>query len=175
MLRDLSIPLKVLRKPVFWVNVEERFERAIADWPGFLYELPQGVFYGLPGLDGSSLKLAEHTGGQVVDDPHHATRDILPEDQTAIAGFIRQCVPAARPEFKRQSVCFYTMTSDAHFIIDRYPSYPNVGFGAGFSGHGFKFTSVLGQALAEMILEGSTSLPVDFLSLHRPSLAVKES
>ncbi len=175
MLGELVLPLKVLRKPVFWAKVNEEFQKTIPSWPGFLFELPEGVFYGLPGLDGSSLKLAEHTGGQFVDDPQTATREILPEDERAIAGFIRQCVPAARPVFQNQSVCFYTMTPDAHFIVDRHPRHANVVFGAGFSGHGFKFTSVLGKALAEMILDGSTSLPMDFLTLSRPSLMVRKS
>lgn len=168
MLKGLSVTLKVLRKPVFWSKVHAGFEKTIPGWPGFLFELPQGVFYGLPGSDGASLKLAEHTGGQVVEDPAKASRQVLPQDQQAIEGFIRQCVPAARMDFQRQSVCFYTMTPDSHFLIDRHSGYSNVVFGAGFSGHGFKFTSVLGLALSEMISGGSTSLPVQFLSLSRP-------
>jgi sarcosine oxidase len=168
LLRGLPVPLKVLRKPVFWARAQDEFQSGVPNWPGFLFELPQGVFYGLPGLNGQSLKLAEHTGGQVVDDPRNATREILPEDRRAIEGFMRECVPAARPVFERQSVCFYTMTPDAHFLIDHHPAHSNVVFGAGFSGHGFKFTSVLGRALAEMAAEGSTRLPVDFLSLSRP-------
>ena len=40
-------------------------------------------------------------------------------------------------------------------------------FGAGFSGHGFKFTPVIGEALADLALEGATDLPIDFLSLDR--------
>lgn len=171
MLKDLSISLKVLRKPVFWADTHDEFRRSIPTWPGFLFELPQGVFYGLPGADGRSLKVAEHTGGQMVDDPKTATRDILPEDRRVIEGFIRECVPAARPDFPKHSVCFYTMTPDAHFLIDRHPHYSNIVFGAGFSGHGFKFTSVLGLALAEMIVDGATALPVDFLSLSRPGLS----
>ena len=175
MLGALSLPLKVLRKPVFWAKVNEKLQKTIPSWPCFLFELPEGVFYGLPGLDGLSLKLAEHTGGQVLDDPQNATREILAEDRQAIEGFIRQCVPAARPVFQNHSVCFYTMTPDQHFIVDRHPATENVVFGAGFSGHGFKFTSVIGKALAEMILDGSTSLPVGFLSLSRPLLKMRKS
>jgi sarcosine oxidase len=195
LLRDIPMPLKVLRKPVFWALVhdeyrtlrkgqsrfraksgvfsspaDDEFYAGIHNWPGFLFELSEGVFYGLPGLNGRSLKLAEHTGGQAVDDPPSATRKILLEDRRRIHEFIRQCVPAARTIFQRQSVCFYTMTPDAHFLIDRHPAHSNVVFGAGFSGHGFKFTSVLGLALAEMISNGSTSLPVDFLALSRRGL-----
>jgi glycine/D-amino acid oxidase-like deaminating enzyme len=66
----------------------------------------------------------------------------------------------------------YTMSADQHFIVDRHLEHPQIAFAAGLSGHGFKFTSVLGQALAEITLDGSTTLPVDFLSLARPSLQI---
>jgi glycine/D-amino acid oxidase-like deaminating enzyme len=59
------------------------------------------------------------------------------------------------------------MSPDGDFIVDRHPEHPNITFAAGLSGHGFKFTPVLGQALAELVLEGQTALPIDFLSLER--------
>jgi sarcosine oxidase len=61
----------------------------------------------------------------------------------------------------------YTKTPDGHFCIDRHPRWKNVAVGAGFSGHGFKFTTVLGEALADLVLEGTTDLPVGFLSVKR--------
>jgi glycine/D-amino acid oxidase-like deaminating enzyme len=64
----------------------------------------------------------------------------------------------------------YTMTPDSHFIVDRHPTWPQVVFAAGLSGHGFKFTGVLGQALVELALDGRTDLPVAFLTCHRPAL-----
>jgi glycine/D-amino acid oxidase-like deaminating enzyme len=61
------------------------------------------------------------------------------------------------------------MTADEHFLIDRHPAHPNVVFAAGLSGHGFKFTGVLGEALADLAMHGETRLPVDFLRLSRLS------
>jgi sarcosine oxidase len=61
----------------------------------------------------------------------------------------------------------YTVTPDGHFIVDRHPEYDNVFFGAGFSGHGFKFTSVLGEALGKLALFGTSDLPIEFLGLAR--------
>ncbi len=171
LLEELVIPLQVLRKPVFWSGLRAEFQRTISEGPGFLFELPEGVFYGLPGADGQSLKLAEHTGGQAIADPSQASGEIDLEDQRAIENFRRQCVPAAMPGFSHHDVCFYTMTPDAHFVIDRHPLYANVAFGAGFSGHGFKFTGVLGQALADLAINQTTPLPVEFLSLSRNTLA----
>ena len=61
----------------------------------------------------------------------------------------------------------YTMTPDAHFIVDRHPEIPSLAFAAGLSGHGFKLTPALGEALAELALGSGTRLPVDFLSAGR--------
>ena len=61
----------------------------------------------------------------------------------------------------------YTMSPDSHFIVDHHPEFSNVVFGAGFSGHGFKFTPVIGEALADLALDGATTLPIEFLGLSR--------
>jgi glycine/D-amino acid oxidase-like deaminating enzyme len=61
------------------------------------------------------------------------------------------------------------MSPDEHFFVDRHPHFPNVAFAAGLSGHGFKFAPVLGRALADLVLNGGSLLPIDFLSLSRLS------
>ena len=68
------------------------------------------------------------------------------------------------------SVCMYTMTPDQHFVVDRHPEFPQVAFAAGLSGHGFKFVPVLGKILVDLALDGSTPLPIDFLSCRRAGL-----
>ncbi|HVC95136.1 MAG TPA: FAD-dependent oxidoreductase [Pirellulales bacterium] len=62
------------------------------------------------------------------------------------------------------------MTRDSHFVIDRHPEHPQVVFAAGFSGHGFKFTSVLGEALVDLATAGRTRLPSGFLACQRPGI-----
>jgi glycine/D-amino acid oxidase-like deaminating enzyme len=59
------------------------------------------------------------------------------------------------------------MTPDEHFIIDRHPNFENLVLAAGFSGHGFKFAPAIGEALAELAIDGKATLPIDFLSLKR--------
>jgi glycine/D-amino acid oxidase-like deaminating enzyme len=69
----------------------------------------------------------------------------------------------------------YTHTPDGHFVVDRHPQFSNVVIGAGFSGHGFKFTTVLGQALSDLAIDRRTDLPIDFLSLRRDALTSKRT
>jgi glycine/D-amino acid oxidase-like deaminating enzyme len=61
----------------------------------------------------------------------------------------------------------YTLTPDQHFLVDRHPEWSNVALAAGFSGHGFKFAPVVGEALSDLVWNGSTPLPIGFLSLNR--------
>jgi sarcosine oxidase len=61
----------------------------------------------------------------------------------------------------------YTNSPDHHFIIDRLPGQERVTIACGFSGHGFKFASVVGEILADLALDGSTRLPAQFLGMGR--------
>jgi len=63
--------------------------------------------------------------------------------------------------------CLYAMTPDTDFIVDRHPHHPQVAFGCGFSGHGFKFAPVIGEALADLAMAGRSELPIEFLRLAR--------
>jgi glycine/D-amino acid oxidase-like deaminating enzyme len=69
-------------------------------------------------------------------------------------------------------VCLYTLSADQHFVLDRHPTDAGVVVGAGFSGHGFKFTPVVGEVLADLALRGATPLPIDFLGWSRFRSAV---
>jgi glycine/D-amino acid oxidase-like deaminating enzyme len=73
----------------------------------------------------------------------------------------------ARSRLHHSATCLYTMTPDDDFIVDRHPEFANVVFAAGFSGHGFKFAPLIAVALADLLQQGKTSLPIDFLSLDR--------
>jgi sarcosine oxidase len=59
------------------------------------------------------------------------------------------------------------MTPDHHFLLGLHPDHPQVALAAGFSGHGFKFASVVGAVLADLVTAGHTPLPIDFLAPDR--------
>ena len=63
--------------------------------------------------------------------------------------------------------CLYTNTPDRHFIVDHHPEFPQVVIGGGFSGHGFKFCSVIGEILADLALSGTTPHDVGRFRLAR--------
>ena len=167
LLADLAIPLVVRRKHVHWFQNHHQNYQQDHGCPTFLYELPQGVFYGFPQIDALGVKVAEHSGGKPVADPLADPRELDPADAARVETFLQMHLPGVGRQRLRHSVCFYTMSPDEHFIVDRHPDNENVLFAAGLSGHGFKFTSVLGEALADLALEGKTMLPIGFLDLGR--------
>jgi sarcosine oxidase len=184
LLAELAIPLRVLRKVLLWfqpltdeyrnvaLSLPERIAAGPAERgaPCFYYEMPQGAFYGFPQIDERGVKVAEHTGGEPVADPLALDRSLYPIDVAPAAEFLAQCLPQAAGPCTSHAVCMYTMTPDEHFIVDRHPEHPQVVFAAGLSGHGFKFTSMLGEALAELAIDGATRVPIDLLRLNRSAL-----
>ena len=84
---------------------------------------------------------------------------------------LRQAVaryfPDANGPTMALKACMFTNTPDEHFIIDALPGFPNVCFAAGFSGHGCKFCSVVGEIMADLDTKGETSHDISLLRLGR--------
>lgn len=170
LLADLGIRLTVRRKHLHWYASGTNEYRADRGGPGFFFETPEGYFYGFPQIDDRGVKVAEHSGGTEVDDPLHDDRSIEPRDRERVEAFLAQALPGVTRRATDHVVCYYTMSPDENFIVDRHPKYENVCFAAGLSGHGFKFTSVLGEILAELTLKGASPLPIEFLKASRSGL-----
>jgi monomeric sarcosine oxidase len=163
----LGTPLEVLRKPVVWFEIDEPKWNVSAGCPAFLYQLARGVFYGVPAIDARGVKLGEHTGGEPVGDASAVDRRRRNEDVLRLVEFAREVLPGVSARVSADHTCLYTMSRDRHFLVDFHPNHPQVVFAAGLSGHGFKFTGVLGEVLADLVTKGRTDLPIGFLRLAR--------
>ena len=166
-LQELGLPLKVVRKFVDWFPIRAGVFGPEAGMPTYYFELPQGNFYGFPSIDDRTVKVAEHSGGETVDDPTSVDRTMHPEDVRRLADFTQAHLPGLGLQPAAHSVCLYTLTPDQHFIVDTHPEWKNVAIAAGFSGHGFKFAPVIGESLADLTLDHRTSLPIRFLGFDR--------
>ncbi|MBI4716487.1 MAG: N-methyl-L-tryptophan oxidase [Planctomycetes bacterium] len=170
LLTDLGLPLTVRRKIVLWFEPADGTYALSAGCPVFGVETPEGFFYGFPALNADGVKIGDHTAGDLVGRADDLDRRVSPSDETRIRRFATDCLPALSPVVRRRGVCMYTMTPDEHFVIDRHPRWMNVAFAAGFSGHGFKFAPVVGAALADLLIDGTTALPIGFLGAARAAL-----
>ena len=158
--------ISVLRKTLFWYPATAPEWTTTGTAPMFLLDLPEGQFYGPGSVDGKTVKIGLHTGGDVVADASALDRSISAEDSAPSDDFVSNRLNGVHPEACRSAVCMYSMSPDGHFLLDRLDDIPVV-VAAGFSGHGFKFTSVLGEVTAELIESGRTHLDVNFLSARR--------
>jgi sarcosine oxidase len=170
LLSSLGVPLEVVRKPLYWYETDSPDYRADRGCPGFLFEIATGIFYGFPQIDDLGLKVAEHSGGHVVADPLQVDRSEDPAETERLSQFLSEFTPKVSRRLTRFEVCLYTLSPDLHFIIDHHPEHPNVVFAAGLSGHGFKFTSALGELLADLAVKGRSDLDWQFLRCNRPGL-----
>ncbi len=164
LLGPIAAPLRVLRKHLHWFTVEQN---AHLPCPSFLYDLPHGCFYGVPNLGGLDLKIGEHSGGSIVEDPLLDDRVKETDDEIRVMAFVAKQLRGVATRPNAHKTCFYTMSPDQHFIVGRHPDAENVAFAAGLSGHGFKFTGVLGEALVSLALGEPTPVNIDFLNPDR--------
>ena len=167
LLSSLNVPLRVLRKPLFWYRTKKPSYRVDLGCPCFLFETLGGIFYGFPQIDEQGLKIAEHTGGEPVEDPLEVDRTMHPAEKLRVEECLAHHMPDVARECTAHAVCMYTMSSDGHFVIGCHPEYPQVVFTAGLSGHGFKFTPVLGEIMADLAIEKKTRHAIQFLSPDR--------
>lgn len=163
---DLDIPLTPVRKTFAWFNAHETIYNH-SRFPAFAFEAPQGLYYGFPSIDGSGLKVGRHDGGDQIN-PDEAMRGFgeIAEDEGDLVQFLNQYIPDIG-QLKYGKTCMYTLTPDEKFIIDLHPKYSNVAIAAGFSGHGFKFSSAVGQALSNLIISGKNDIDISQFSINR--------
>ena len=162
----LSLPLSPVRKTFAWFKAEEEvFNDTV--FPAFAFDTPAGYYYGFPSIGRAGLKIGRHDGGIPVD-PNQPRRPFGQEtgDLTDLQQFTNTFMPAI-DTLAHGKTCLYTMTPDEDFIIDLPPDYPHIAIAAGFSGHGFKFSSLVGKVLSELIVEKSTVEPIAPFSIKR--------
>jgi len=170
LLRLPDVPLTVTRQVLGWVQPRrpKLFQRG--DFPVWNID-PNGdddltgIYYGFP-MSGDALKLARHHPGTPMT-PDAITDETFPADEEEILLPLRRYLPDALGQVRSIKVCRYTNSADGHFIVDRHPESERVHFACGFSGHGFKFASVMGKVLSELALDGKTERPIGFLGLSR--------
>lgn len=107
-------------------------------------------FYGFPEHDQiPGVKVALHMPGPVLD-PDSPDREPQDEPDQTLREYVARRLPDASGEVTYHKVCLYTMSPDEDFIVDTLPGEPRVVFVGGLSGHGFKFTVLLGQIAARL-------------------------
>lgn len=155
------------RQVLLWTQPRrpDRFSPGV--FPVFNLQAPEGHFYGFPiyAVPGFKIGRYHHRGEQV--DPDHMDRDCHAADEAIIREGLRAYFPEADGPTMAMKTCLFTNSPDEHFILDRHPASPRVTIAAGFSGHGFKFCSVVGEIMADLAVDGGTRWDLNLFRLSR--------
>lgn len=167
LLPNLNLPIQPVRKVVGWFDTPEGLYDS-PTFPSFYVVDKDKTFYGFPNLNGTGLKVGRTDGGQPID-PDQQTQNFgqYETDEGDLRNFLGTYMPDANGTLNEGKTCLYTVSSDLHFIIDHHPEHSNVIIACGFSGHGFKFGSVMGEVLSQMAIKGQSEFDISIFSLKR--------
>jgi sarcosine oxidase len=170
-LRELNLPLSITRQVVFRFEPIGSIDLFRRDrMPIYIREMEKGqpLLYGFPltGPDSEGVKVGLH-GSDDYCSPDTVDRAIRPADERIIRERLAEALPLLGGRLLHAETCLYTMTPDEHFVIDKHPEFSQVTLAAGFSGHGFKFASVLGEVLAELATDCKPAYDLELFSLRR--------
>ncbi|HEY4252683.1 MAG TPA: N-methyl-L-tryptophan oxidase [Roseomonas sp.] len=159
------------RQQLHWFPVADPAAFRPGAFPAYIWmhgARPEDYFYGFPALPGSgAVKVAtEHYAGAC--DPDTADRAISARESawmydTHVAGRLRGAAPGPA----RGAACLYTVTPDGGFIIDRHPGNDRIILVSPCSGHGFKHSAGIGEAVAELAIDGRSTIDLGPFRLGR--------
>lgn len=158
-------PLAVPERQVVGWFAPDRPELFTPDrFPVFNVDVEEGHYYGFP-LDADGVKIGRyHHRGERVE-PSSYDRTVHQADEAALRPFMTRYLPRGAGALAKAQACLFTNSPDEHFIIGRRDA--GVTVAAGFSGHGFKFGSVVGEVLADLAMHGETGHDIELFRLDR--------
>jgi sarcosine oxidase len=168
-IRDLfPLPVIVERQVMAWFELEAEGRDWLAPerFPVFIRDTDGLEIYGVPTLDGASLKVARHHGGEPTD-PESIRREVPQAEIDPLQTFATTYLRGVTDRVTKTAVCMYTNTPDDDFVIDLHPDDPRVVVVSACSGHGFKFAPVVGDIAADLVSEGRTARDISRFAVAR--------
>jgi len=162
LLPGLTVSLRPTRQQVLYFRAVESSSFQIGRFPIFISigREPDNAYYGMPEFLGMGVKVARHGGPDV--DPSTEDRTIETAYSEKIRSFLSRTIPGlARSPVDRTEVCLYTMAEGERFRVGKLPGRDDVIVASPCSGHGFKFSALIGRVLADLATEGTTAIGID--------------
>jgi sarcosine oxidase len=167
-----AAPFKVLRQLLFWFDVKGPITPFLpANCPIFIWELqgPEQAIYGFPAIDGAKggVKVATQQYERTTT-PETVDRDVSDEEAAAMhEKYVAPYLPDLSSRCIKAVSCLYTATPDAEFIIDFHPQSQRIIVASPCSGHGFKHSAAIGEALAELAVDGKSRFDLSAFGFAR--------
>lgn len=160
-----TVPIKPLRKVFTWYHAPQTHHQQ-QGFPGFTFELKDGIYYGFPDA-GSGLKIGRHDEGEWMNSPsEQLTYGAYQSDEQDTSNMMAQHLPQVL-HMREGKVCSYDMSEDEDFIIDDNLYGGKLLVLSGFSGHGFKFAPVIGEIIAEFAQNRPSSFDLSAFAMQR--------
>ena len=147
------LPLTITREQVTYYACPRPEDFAPDRFPVWIW-MDEPCFYGFPTYGEPGPKAAQDVGGQETT-PAERTFDVDPAAHARVDAFLRAHLPGALGPDLYTKTCLYTLTPDRDFVLGPVPEAPNVLVALG-AAHGFKYASVFGRILAELVVDGTT-------------------
>jgi sarcosine oxidase len=167
LLPKLNLPLRVTRQVVGWFEPDDAAQFAPDRFPVFLLETRHGIHYGFPAYGNMGVKVARHHHLDETVEADTYDRNVTAQDEAVIRAPLAQYLPGADGRLLAAQTCLYTMTPDDTFIIDCVPGFPHTIVASPCCGHGFKFSPVVGEILADLATRGTTASDISQFCLRR--------
>jgi sarcosine oxidase len=135
--------------------------------PVFNLVLDGDHFYGFPAFGIPGVKVGRYERQGESGDPDRISREPTVADETRLRELAGRHLPDGAGPTVALKTCLFELSPDEHFIVDRHPSAPSAVVAAGFSGHGFKFCSVIGEILADLAIDGGTRHDIGLFRIDR--------
>ena len=143
------------------------------NFPVFSCSVDEGRFYGFPIHEIEGFKIGKYNHLNEIANPDNQNTSLSKQDEHVLRSAISRYFPEANGKLLQYQTCMFTNTPDENFIIDQHPNFSQVFLAGGFSGHGFKFSSVVGEIISEMVINSKFPKELEFLRLNRFNLASK--
>jgi sarcosine oxidase len=159
--------MAVTRQVLHWFDADDTALFAAERCPVFIWmhgDTAEQSFYGFPvPHDGAGVKVAMEQYLDILDDPDLVRREVAPAEALAMFDdHVQGRLVGMRPTALRSAICLYTMTPDADFLIAPAPENPRVLLVSACSGHGFKHSAALGEAVARRLTGGDDGILAPF-------------
>jgi sarcosine oxidase len=163
---ELQAVLRVERQVSHWFASMGDARLGPEDMPVTMWELDDGrIFYTTPDV-GEGVKAGFHHGGEMTT-ADTVRREVAKDEVAEARSTLGALVPLAAGTPGRSAVCLYTDTPDEHFIVDRHPAHRGVVIVSACSGHGFKFSSAVGEIAADLVQDADPRFDLAPFALAR--------
>jgi sarcosine oxidase len=163
----LGTVMRLTRQPLMWFEPRERNLVQPQRMPVFFFQSERALTYGLPDICGTGVKAASHMSEGDIRFPDEPRAEVTEGEKAKLRSILERYLPAAAGKVVRTSVCAYTRSPDEHFVLGLHPEAAQIVLASPCSGHGFKFSSLFGEILADLATRQTTHWPIELFKPER--------